>query len=61
MIVSAPLEKTDSFSIEPGDKLHFIYRAGLHRIPFKGESAVKWYDYLVQLAERRKAAISGTA
>jgi hypothetical protein len=56
--VSAPLEQTEAFSIEPGDKLHFRYRGVLYRIPFKGESAVKWHDYLVQLAERRKAALA---
>jgi hypothetical protein len=61
VIIAAPLDQTDSFSIEPGDKLHFIYRDVLYRIPFKGESAMKWYDYLMQLAERRKAALSGKA
>jgi hypothetical protein len=59
--VSAPLEQTEAYSIEPGDKLHFIYRGLLYRIPFKAESAAKWHDYLVQLAERRKAAVSATA
>jgi len=61
VLVSAPLEQTESLSIEPGDKLHFIYRGVLHRIPFHRESAVKWYDFVYQLAERRKAALSATA
>jgi 1-acyl-sn-glycerol-3-phosphate acyltransferase len=58
--VSAPLEEIESLSIEPGDKLHFIYRGVLYRIPFHRESAAKWYDFLDQLAERRKATISAT-
>ena len=61
VLVSAPLEQTESLSIEPGDKLHFIYRGLLYRIPFHRESAVKWYDYFYQLIERRKAALSATA
>ena len=54
-------EQTEAYSIEPGDKLHFIYRGVLYRIPFRGESAAKWHDYLIQLAERRKAAVPTTA
>jgi hypothetical protein len=55
--VSAPLEEIESLSIEPGDKLHFIYREVLHRIPLSRESAAKWYDFLDNLMERRKAAL----
>ena len=54
--VSAPLEQIESLSIEPGDKLHFIYRDVLHRIPIRRESAAKWYDFLSRLTEQRKAA-----
>jgi 1-acyl-sn-glycerol-3-phosphate acyltransferase len=56
--VSAPLEEVESLSVEPGDKLHFIYRKVLYRIPIRRESAAKWYDFLDQLIERKKAAIS---
>ncbi len=59
--VSATLEEIQSLSVEPGDKLHFTYRKVLYRIPFHRESAVKWYDFLSQLIERRKAAISAKA
>jgi len=56
--VSAPLEEIESLSIEPGDKLHFIYQEILYRIPIHRESAAKWYDFLSQLVERRKAEVA---
>jgi len=52
--LAAPLEEIDSFTIEPGDKLHFMYRKHLYRIPFRRESPVKWSDYLERLIELRK-------
>jgi hypothetical protein len=52
--VAVPLEEIDSLTIEPGDKLHFIYRKQLYRIPFRRESPVKWHDYLERLIELRK-------
>jgi 1-acyl-sn-glycerol-3-phosphate acyltransferase len=52
--LAAPLEEIDSLTIEPGDKLHFIYRKHLYRIPFRRESPVKWHDYLERLIELRK-------
>ena len=59
--VSVPLEQIESLRVEPGDKLHFRYRKVLHRIPIRRESAAKWYDFLDQLAERKKAALSEKA
>jgi 1-acyl-sn-glycerol-3-phosphate acyltransferase len=56
--VSAPLEQIESLSIEPGDKLHFIYQGILYRIPIRRESAAKWYDFLSQLVERRRAEVA---
>ncbi len=53
--LAAPLEEIDSLIIEPGDKLHFIYRGHLYRIPFRRESPVKWYDYLERLIEPRRS------
>lgn len=55
--LAVPLERIESLSVEPGDKLHFIYRNVLYRIPIRRESAAKWYDFLANLMERRKAAI----
>jgi len=53
--LTAPLEEIDSLTIEPGDKLHFIYRGHLYRIPFQRESPVKWYDCIERLVENQKA------
>jgi 1-acyl-sn-glycerol-3-phosphate acyltransferase len=53
--VAVPLEEIDSLTIEPGDKLHFMYRKQLYRIPFRRESPVKWHDYLERLIELRKS------
>jgi len=47
--LSAPLEEMESLSIEPGDKLHFVYRGLLYRLPFRRESALKWMDSLERL------------
>ena len=58
--LAAPLEEIDSLTIEPGDKLHFMYRKHLYRIPFRRESPVKWSDYLERLIELRKNSSSPT-
>ena len=55
--LAVPLERIESLSVEPGDKLHFIYRKVLHRMPIHRESAAKWYDFVAALMEQRKAAI----
>jgi 1-acyl-sn-glycerol-3-phosphate acyltransferase len=47
--LSAALEEIDSLSIEPGDKLHFVYRGLLYRLPFRRESALKWMDSILRL------------
>jgi 1-acyl-sn-glycerol-3-phosphate acyltransferase len=52
--VSIPLEDIDGITVEPGDKLHFLYQKVLYRIPIRRESPVKWYDYLQRLSEARK-------
>jgi 1-acyl-sn-glycerol-3-phosphate acyltransferase len=49
--VSVPLEAIEALSVEPGDKLHFVYRGLLYRIPFRRESPVKWFDLLKRLTE----------
>jgi hypothetical protein len=55
--ISIPLEDIDAITVEPGDKLHFMYKKVLYRIPIRGESPVKWYDHLMRLVERRRAAL----
>ena len=55
--LSAGLEEIASLSIEPGDKLHFVHRGLLYRIPFRAESALKWMDCL----ERLQAAVPAAA
>jgi hypothetical protein len=32
--------------VDPGDRLHFTFEGKLHRIPFRNESALKWYDLI---------------
>jgi 1-acyl-sn-glycerol-3-phosphate acyltransferase len=56
--LAAPLEEIDSLSIEPGDKLHFMYRGHLYRIPIRRESPVKWYDYLERLIDMRRKGLA---
>jgi len=46
---SAPLSRIEALSVDPGDKLHFSYEGKLHRIPFRNESALKWYDMIHRL------------
>ncbi len=52
--LSAPLQELDSLTIEPGDKLHFRYAGVLYRIPFRGESPVKWLDFITRLLEEAR-------
>ena len=57
--LAAPLEQIEALNIEPGNKLHFIYRNCLYRIPIHRESPVKWQDYMEQLITRRKRQVDG--
>ena len=47
--LDAPLAEIDSLSVEPGDKLHFVFRGRLYRIPFRRESPLTWMDALTTL------------
>jgi len=58
--VSIPLEDIRAITVEPGDKLHFIYQKVLYRIPIRRESPVKWHDYLQRLSERRRESLAQT-
>ncbi len=57
--LSAPLGAIGALSVDPGDKLHFTYDGRLYRIPFRNESALKWFDGIHRLqdaARNHKAA-----
>jgi hypothetical protein len=47
--LDAPLETIASLSVDPGDKMHFTVAGKLYRIPFRNESAMKWFDAIQRL------------
>jgi 1-acyl-sn-glycerol-3-phosphate acyltransferase len=47
--LDAPLEAIASLSVDPGDKMHFTVAGRLYRIPFRNESAMKWFDAIGRL------------
>jgi 1-acyl-sn-glycerol-3-phosphate acyltransferase len=49
--LSAPLAGIGALSVDPGDKLHFTYEGRLYRIPFRNESALKWFDSIHRLQD----------
>ncbi len=49
--LSAPVKALGALSVDPGDKLHFTYQGKLYRIPFRNESALKWFDAIHRLAQ----------
>jgi 1-acyl-sn-glycerol-3-phosphate acyltransferase len=49
--LAAPLAGLGALSVDPGDKLHFTVRGKLYRIPFRNESALKWFDSIHRLRE----------
>ena len=49
--LSAPLQGLGALSVDPGDKLHFTWQAKLYRIPFRNESALKWFDIIHRLRD----------
>ena len=54
VLFAAGLDEVDSVSIEPGDKMHFVLVGILHRIPFKNESPLKWYDALLEFQKNSR-------
>ncbi len=50
--LEADLKLVEALSVDPGDRLHFVYKGILYRIPFKRESVVKWYDTITRLKDR---------
>ena len=57
--LSAPLAGLGALSVDPGDKLHFTYRGKLYRIPFRNESALKWFDVIQRLRDRARDRAAG--
>jgi len=57
--LDAPLAELDALSVEPGDKLHFVFRGRLYRIPFRRESPLKWMDALLALRAATAPATAG--
>lgn len=49
--LSAPLAGLGALSVDPGDKLHFTFMGKLYRIPFRNESALKWFDSIHRLRD----------
>jgi 1-acyl-sn-glycerol-3-phosphate acyltransferase len=47
--LAAQLAGIGALSVDPGDKLHFTCEGKLYRIPFRNESALKWYDTIHRL------------
>jgi hypothetical protein len=47
--LSASLAGLGALSVDPGDKLHFTFMGKLYRIPFRNESALKWFDSIHRL------------
>ncbi|HUI72042.1 MAG TPA: lysophospholipid acyltransferase family protein [Spirochaetia bacterium] len=53
--LAAPLSGIGSLSVDPGDKLHFTFQGRLYRIPFRFESALKWFDSILRLREDERS------
>jgi 1-acyl-sn-glycerol-3-phosphate acyltransferase len=59
--LDAQLESIGSLSVDPGDKLHFTLAGKLYRIPFRNESAMKWFDAIRRLQSQIAAGRAGGA
>jgi 1-acyl-sn-glycerol-3-phosphate acyltransferase len=57
--LSAPLGGVGALSVDPGDKLHFTFKGKLYRIPFRNESALKWFDSIHRLQAARQGLAAG--
>lgn len=53
--LAAPLGTIAALSVDPGDKLHFTHGGKLYRIPFRNESALKWYDTIHRLQDEERS------
>jgi 1-acyl-sn-glycerol-3-phosphate acyltransferase len=57
--LNEPLETIASLSVDPGDKMHFTVAGKLYRIPFRNESAMKWFDAIQRLQAGTSAGRTG--
>jgi 1-acyl-sn-glycerol-3-phosphate acyltransferase len=57
--LDAPLQAIASLSVDPGDKMHFTLAGKLYRIPFRNESAMKWFDAIRRLQAEIAAGEAG--
>jgi 1-acyl-sn-glycerol-3-phosphate acyltransferase len=60
--LAAPIPALGALSVDPGDKLHFTWKGKLYRIPFRNESALKWFDCIHRLRDeaREKTAVEAS-
>jgi 1-acyl-sn-glycerol-3-phosphate acyltransferase len=58
--LSAPLRSVGALSVEPGDLLHFTFGGKLHRIPFRNESVLKWYDIIHRFQDEGRAGAAAS-
>jgi hypothetical protein len=57
--LDAPLEAVAALSVDPGDKMHFTLVGKLYRIPFRNESAMKWFDAILRMQAQIAAGSGG--
>jgi 1-acyl-sn-glycerol-3-phosphate acyltransferase len=57
--LSAPLSALGALSVDPGDKLHFTFGGKLYRIPFRNESALKWFDSIHRIRDGMRDRAAG--
>jgi 1-acyl-sn-glycerol-3-phosphate acyltransferase len=57
--LAAPLAGIGALSVDPGDKLHFTHEGKLYRIPFRNESALKWFDTIRRLQQAARRGQKG--
>jgi 1-acyl-sn-glycerol-3-phosphate acyltransferase len=55
-----PLTALGALSVDPGDRLHFTWEGKLHRIPFRNESALKWYDTIHRFKNEQRAGAAAS-
>jgi hypothetical protein len=54
--LDAPLGAIAALSVDPGDKMHFTFEGKIYRLPFRNESAMKWFDAINRLQAGAGAA-----
>ena len=59
--LSAPVTALGALSVDPGDKMHFTYNGKLYRVPFRNESALKWFDAIHRVAQAIREGSRGAA